>query len=101
MDVQTGRPVGAHVAPNTACYVRVKNNTSEPLYVNVLNIDTQGNKYMVLPMDEGFLFLMIDFRYSFIPLIQVRTWQPYKDMAGNIVTQRKDVFHLGSFRIVR
>ena len=52
VDVQTGRPVGAHVAPNTACYVRVKNNTSEPLYVNVLNIDAQGNKYMVLPMDE-------------------------------------------------
>ena len=52
VDVQTGRPVGAHVAPNTACYVRVKNNTSETLYVNVLNIDAQGNKYMVLPMDE-------------------------------------------------
>ena len=52
VDVQTGRPAGAHVAPNTACYVRVKNNTSEPLYVNVLNIDAQGNKYMVLPMDQ-------------------------------------------------
>ena len=50
VDVQTGRPVGAHVAPNTACYVRVKNNTSEPLYVNVLNIDAQGNKYMVAPV---------------------------------------------------
>lgn len=52
VDVQTGRPVGTHVAPNTACYVRVRNNTSETLYVNVLNIDAQGNKYMVLPMDE-------------------------------------------------
>lgn len=51
--------------------------------------------------DEGYLFLMIDFRDSDNPLIQVRTWQPYKDAAGNIVTQKDEVFHLGSFRIVR
>ena len=51
--------------------------------------------------DEGYLFLMIDFRDSDNPLIQVRTWQPYKDAAGNIVTQKEEVFHLGSFRIVR
>ena len=52
VDMQTGRPLERAVSPNTACYVRVKNNTSETLYVNVLNIDAQGNKYMVLPMDE-------------------------------------------------
>ena len=51
--------------------------------------------------DEGYLFLMIDFRDSDNPLIQVRTWQPYKDAAGNIVTQKDEVFHPGSFRIVR
>ena len=51
--------------------------------------------------DEGYLFLMIEFRDSDNPLIQVRTWQPYKDAAGNIVTQKDEVFHLGSFRIVR
>lgn len=51
--------------------------------------------------DEGYLFLMIDFRDSDNPLIQVRTWQPYKDAAGNIVTQKDEVFHIGSFRIVR
>lgn len=51
--------------------------------------------------DEGYLFLMIDFRDSDNPLIQVRTWQPYKDAAGNIITQKDEVFHLGSFRIVR
>lgn len=51
--------------------------------------------------DEGYLFLMIDFRDSDNPLIQVRTWQPYKDAAGNILTQKDEVFHLGSFRIVR
>ena len=51
VDVQTGRTVKGEVAPNTACYVRVKNNTDETLYVNVLNIDANGNKYLVLPMD--------------------------------------------------
>ena len=51
--------------------------------------------------DEGYLFLMIDFRDSDNPLIQVRTWQPYTDAAGNRVTQKDEVFHLGSFRIVR
>lgn len=51
--------------------------------------------------DEGFLFLMIDFRDADNPLIQVRTWQPYKDKEGQVITQKKDVYHLGSFRIVR
>lgn len=51
--------------------------------------------------DEGYLFLMIDFRDADKPLIQVRTWQPYKNAEGQVVTKREDVFHLGSFRIVR
>ena len=51
--------------------------------------------------DEGYLFLMIDFRDKDNPLIQVRTWQPYKDKQGNVVTQEEQVFHLGSFRITR
>jgi hypothetical protein len=44
---------------------------------------------------------MIDFRDADNPLIQVRTWQPYKNTEGQVVTKREDVFHLGSFRIVR
>lgn len=51
--------------------------------------------------DEGYLFLMIDFKDKDNPLIQVRTWQPYKDNKGNILTKKEDVYHLGSFRIVR
>lgn len=51
--------------------------------------------------DEGYLFLMIDFRDANNPLIQVRTWQPYKNDAGQVITQKEDVYHLGSFRIVR
>ena len=52
IDTQTGKPLYNDIAPNTACYIRVKNNTEETLYVNVLNVDTKGNKYLVLPMDE-------------------------------------------------
>jgi len=51
--------------------------------------------------DEGYLFLMIDFRDEYRPVIQVRTWQPYKDNSGNIVTREDQIFHLGSFRILR
>jgi hypothetical protein len=51
--------------------------------------------------DEGYLFLLIDFRDKDHPQIQVRTWQPYKDKHGNIVTDEDEVFHLGSFRITR
>ena len=51
--------------------------------------------------DEGYLFLLIDFRDKDHPQIQVRTWQPYKDKQGNIVTDEDEVFHLGSFRITR
>lgn len=51
--------------------------------------------------DEGYLFLMIDFRDADKPLIQVRTWQPYKNNVGQVVTKKEDVYHLGSFRIVR
>ena len=51
--------------------------------------------------DEGYLFLMIDFRDADNPLIQVRTWQPYLDKQGQVITKKNDVYHLGSFRIVR
>ncbi|MBP5507837.1 MAG: hypothetical protein J6Y23_08360 [Prevotella sp.] len=51
--------------------------------------------------DEGYLFLMIDFKDQDNPLIHVRTWQPYKDDNGIVLTKQDEVFHLGSFRIVR
>ena len=44
---------------------------------------------------------MVDFRDSDQPVVQVRTWQPYKDKGGKVITAKKDVFHLGSFRIIR
>ena len=52
VDVETGKTVGNAVRRNTPCYARVTNNTDETLYVNILNIDKDGNKYLVLPIDE-------------------------------------------------
>ena len=51
----TGQAIINDGAPNTSCYVRVMNKTKLPLYVNVLNIDEQGRKYLVLPIDEAAL----------------------------------------------
>lgn len=49
----TGYPLEDKVKSNTGCYVRVHNDTEEALYVNVLDIDEKGNKYLVLPVDEA------------------------------------------------
>ena len=51
IDCETGLPVEGTVPAGTSCYVRVHNRTTEVLYMNVLDIDTQGNKYLVLPVD--------------------------------------------------
>ncbi len=49
----TGFPIKGKVAASTGSYVRVTNNTEESLYVNVLDIDKRGNKYLVLPVDAA------------------------------------------------
>ena len=49
----TGFEIKDIVKKNTGSYVRVHNNTEEVLYVNVLDIDEKGNKYLVLPVDEA------------------------------------------------
>lgn len=50
---ESGLTVKDHAEQNMGCYVRVNNPTDELLYVNLLNIDKQGNKYLVLPVDEA------------------------------------------------
>ena len=89
----------------TVKYINVKFSDIEivehPKYDNIYGVTLKQLWRTDRYHDEGYLFLMVDFRDSNNPLIQVRTWQPYKDNAGNVVTQKKDVFHLGSFRIVR
>lgn len=49
----TGFEIKDIVEKNTGSFVRVHNNTDEILYVNVLDIDEEGNKYLVLPVDEA------------------------------------------------
>lgn len=89
----------------TVKYINVKFSDIEivehPKFDNIYGVTLKQNWRTDRYKDEGYLFLMIDFRDSNNPLIQVRTWQPYKDVAGNIVTQKKDIFHLGSFKIIR
>lgn len=53
IDCSTGQPVMDNVSAGTSCYVRISNRTNEVLYMNVLDIDDQGNKYLVLPLDEA------------------------------------------------
>ena len=52
MDCDSDALLNGKVKAGTSCYVRVHNHTDEPLYVNVLNTDANGQKYLVLPVDE-------------------------------------------------
>ena len=53
VDCTTGMVLDGTIAPNTSCYLRVTNRTADLLYMNLLDIDKQGNKYLVLPMDAA------------------------------------------------
>lgn len=75
--------------------------TQHPKYDEIYGVTLKQTWRSDRYSDEGYLFLMIDFRSPDNPQIQVRTWQPYKDNQGLVVTNKADVFHLGSFRIVR
>jgi hypothetical protein len=72
-----------------------------PKYDDVYGVTLKQYWHTNRYSDEGYLFLMIDFRDADNPLVQVRTWQPYKNKEGQVITQKNDVYHLGSFRIVR
>ena len=52
MDCTTRQPIGKNIAAGTPCYVRIYNGSPKGLYMNVLNIDPQGGKYLVLPVDK-------------------------------------------------
>lgn len=49
----TGVAIDRNVTMNTGSYLRVHNGTDEIVYVNVLDIDDKGNKYLVLPVDSA------------------------------------------------
>lgn len=75
--------------------------TEHPKYDDIYGVTLKQKWHTDRYQDEGYLFLMVDFRDSEQPVVQVRTWQPYKDKGGKVITAKKDVFHLGSFRIIR
>ena len=75
--------------------------TEHPKYDDIYGVTLKQKWHTDRYQDEGYLFLMVDFRDSDQPVVQVRTWQPYKDKGGKVITAKKDVFHLGSFRIIR
>ena len=50
---ETGLAIDRNVKTNTGSYLRVHNGTDEIVYVNVLDIDEKGNKYLVLPVDSA------------------------------------------------
>lgn len=66
----TGKSVYGGVECGTGCYVKITNNELFPVYVNVLNIDSEGNKYLLLPVDESafcaHLFVPSESTVSFI-----------------------------------
>lgn len=86
-------------------YVNVKfediDVVQHPKYDDIYGVTLKQYWHTNHYSDEGYLFLMIDFRDADKPLIQVRTWQPYKNNVGQVITKKEDVYHLGSFRIVR
>lgn len=51
----TNQPLSKEVSKNTSCYVRAINGTNHPVYVNIVDIDEHGNKYLVLPVDKAAL----------------------------------------------
>ncbi len=86
-------------------YINVKFDEIEvmqhPKYDDIYGVTLKQFWHTDRYSDEGYLFLLVDFRDDNQPLIQVRTWQPFKHKTGNVLTKREDVYHLGSFRIVR
>lgn len=68
-----------------------------PKYDDIYGVTLKQYWHTNRYQDEGYLFLMIDFHDADFPLITVRTWQPYKNKLGEVVTSEQDVFHLGSF----
>lgn len=113
----TGYSLENQVKGNTGSYVRVHNRTDEPLYVNVLDIDENGDKYLVLPIDETatcahllvppmstvsfksepFIFPEKSSKESFI-LVATQEPVDFSILMGPIVNGRGKTFKSGIFR---
>lgn len=53
IDRNSGKVISAPATIGTQTYFRIKNNSSTALYVNVLDVNSQGENYACLPMDDA------------------------------------------------
>lgn len=78
VDAVSGHEIGAEARLGDEFYFRVSNRSAEPLFVNVLAFDADGNAETCLPLDSGFTMshLLIpadatvdltEFRFDFTP----------------------------------
>ncbi len=66
-----------------------------PKYERIYGVTLRQNWTSSNYSDQGYLFLMIDFKDEQNPIIHVRTWQPEK------YTTEDEVFSLGDFEIIQ
>lgn len=66
-----------------------------PKYERIYGVTLRQNWTSSNYSDQGYLFLMIDFKDEQNPIIHVRTWQPEK------YTSEDEVFSLGDFEIIQ
>lgn len=53
LDRKTKQPLGSEVAIDSQAIFRITNNSDVPLYINILDINQQNEKYVCLPIDDA------------------------------------------------
>lgn len=69
----------------------MRHATAEGIYGVTLRQNYSCGAYS----DDGYMFLLWDFRDSSMPLIHVRTWQP----SSSIVAGDDDIIDMGDFNL--
>ncbi len=67
--------------------------TQHPRFPEVYGVNLKQSWKSSEYSEEGYLFLMIDFRDNFKPMIQVRAWQPYQGTSENEIIIMSDFFY--------
>ena len=84
---------------NSNSYINIKFDSievvSHDLYPELFGVTLKQSWNTSRYSDEGYVFLMIDFKDEENPIIHVRTWQPEK--VGGKLLPKDDVFSLESF----
>jgi hypothetical protein len=66
--------------------------TQHPRYPEVYGINLKQSWKSPGYGDDGYLFLMIDFKDENKPVIHVRAWQPYLETISKEVIEMGDIF---------